>query len=109
MLIFNIPKTEQELIDTVHDFFDNSEIVELNSLGAEIVVQVIVPVVTVTIPAVATIIVNAMNVSAKVEIEWNGIKIKGTEKQVEKFLGELCALDEKVKSEKKATKKGKRI
>ena len=107
MLIFNIPKKHQELIKEVSESFDNSELVEVDSLGADTIVQVIVPIITVAIPAVASIVVKAMSVSSKVEIEWNGIKIKGSEKQVEKFLNKLYFLDEKEKSEKKKKKKGK--
>lgn len=107
MLIFNIPKEEQELIKVIRDNFDNSEIVEVNSLGADIIVQVVVPIVTVTISAVTSIVVKAMSVSSKVEIEWNGIKIKGNEKQVEKFLNKMFSLNEKEQKEKISKKKGK--
>ena len=61
----------------------------------------IVPIITVTIPAAASIIVKAIGVSSKVEIEWNGIRIKGTEKQVEKFLNKIYSLEEEEKSETK--------
>jgi hypothetical protein len=101
MLIFNIPKKYQELIKEVRENFDNSELVEVDSLGADIIVQVIVPIITVTIPAAASIIVKAIGVSSKVEIEWNGIRIKGTEKQVEKFLNKIYSLEEEEKSETK--------
>ena len=107
MLIFNIPKSYQETIREVSETFNNSELVEVDSLGAETIIQVIVPIVSVSIPALASIIVKAMSVSSKVEVEWNGIKLKGTEKQVEKFLEKLCTLDEKEKSKKSENKEGK--
>lgn len=102
MLIFNIPKENQELMEEVRKKFDNSELVEIDSLGADTVVQVIVPIITVSIPALASIIAKVMDQSSKVEVEWNGIKIKGTEKQVDKFLTKLIALEEK--RETKSTK-----
>lgn len=108
MLIFNIPKSYQETIKEVSETFNNSELVEIDSLGADTIIQVIVPIVSVSIPAIASIIVKAMSVSEKVEVEWNGIKLKGTEKQVEKFLEKLCALDEKQKSKKSEDKEGKK-
>ncbi|MBD5537556.1 MAG: hypothetical protein HDQ99_18240 [Lachnospiraceae bacterium] len=107
MLIFNIPKKYQELVKEISETFDNSELVEVDSLGADTIVQVIVPIITVAIPAVTSIVVKAMSVSSKVEIEWNGIKIKGTEKQVEKFFDKLHTFDEKEKSEKTSKKNGK--
>lgn len=102
MLIFNIPKEDQEFVEEVRKKFDNSELVEIDSLGADTVVQVIVPIITVSIPALASIIAKVMDQSSKVEVEWNGIKIKGTEKQVDKFLTKLIALEEK--RETKSTK-----
>lgn len=102
MLIFNIPKEDQELVEEVRKNFDNIELVEIDSLGADTVVQVIVPIITVSIPALASIIAKVMDQSSKVEVEWNGIKIKGTEKQVDKFLTKLIALEEK--RETKSTK-----
>ncbi len=105
MLIFNIPKNCSELISEIQETFDNSELVEVDSLGADTVIQVIVPIITVAIPAVASIVVKAISVSSKVEIEWNGIKVKGNQKQVEKFFNKLYALDNK--NTKSPTKKGK--
>lgn len=105
MLIFNIPKNCPELISEVRGAFDNSELVEVDSLGADTIVQVIVPIITVAIPAVASIVVKAISVSSKVEIEWNGIKVKGTQKQVEKFFNKLYVLDDR--NTKSSTKKGK--
>lgn len=101
MLIFNIPKEDQELVEEVRKKFDNSELVEIDSLGADTVVQVIVPIITVSIPALASIIAKVMDQSSKVEVEWNGIKIKGTEKQVDKFLTKLIALEEKEKQSRR--------
>lgn len=93
MLLFNIPKEYSELAREVSQSFENSEIVEVDSLAADTIIQVIVPIITVSIPALASIIVKAISVSSKVEVEWNGIKIKGTEKQVEKFLNKIISLD----------------
>ena len=73
MLIFNIPKKYQELIKEVRENFDNSELVEVDSLGADIIVQVIVPIITVTIPAAASIIVKAIGVSIK-KLKLNGME-----------------------------------
>ena len=95
MLIFNIPKNCSELISEIQETFDNSELVEVDSLGADTVIQVIVPIITAAIPAVTSIVVKAISVSSKVEIEWNGIKVKGTQKQVENFFNKLHALDNK--------------
>lgn len=93
MLIFNIPKDCTELAQEVRQSFENSEIVEVDSLATDTIIQVIVPILTVSIPKLSSIIVKAMSVSSKVEVEWNGIKIKGTEKQVEKFLTKIVSLD----------------
>ena len=94
MLIFNVPKEYPDLISDINKTFDNSEIVEVDSLEAEIIVQVIVPIITVAVPAVVSIILKAMSISSKVEVEWDGIKIKGTEKQVEKFIEKISNLKE---------------
>lgn len=107
MLIFNIPKEQQKLIKEICDNFDNSEVVEVNSLEAETIVQVIVPIITVAIPSVTSIVVKAMNISSKVEIEWNGIKIKGNKKQVEKFFDKLYTINEKEESKNISKKKDK--
>lgn len=93
MLLFNIPKEYPELAQEISQSFGNSEIVEVDSLSADTIIQVIVPFIQVSIPALTGIIINAISVSSKVEVEWNGIKIKGTEKQVEKFLNKIIALD----------------
>lgn len=93
MLLFNIPKEYPELAQEISQSFENSEIVEVDSLAADTIIQVIVPIIAGSISALTTIIVNAIKVSSKVEVEWNGIKIKGTEKQVEKFLNKIIALD----------------
>ena len=86
MLVFNIPKQYENLIAEITDTFENSELLEVDSLGADTLVQVIVPLIETSISALALIIIKAQSISSKVEVEWDGIKIKGTEKQVEKFL-----------------------
>lgn len=105
MLIFNIPKDCTELVQEVRRSFENSEIVEVDSLATDTIIQVIVPILTVSIPALSSIIVKAISVSSKVEVEWNGIKIKGTEKQVEKFLTKIVSLDNSSSKETEDNKK----
>ena len=96
MLVFNIPKQYENLIAEITDTFENSELLEVDSL-----VQVIVPLIETSISALALIIIKAQSISSKVEVEWDGIKIKGTEKQVEKFLNKICSLNEKKTKGKK--------
>ena len=98
MLVFNIPKQYENLIAEITDTFENSELLEVDSLGADTLVQVIVPLIE---TALALIIIKAQSISSKVEVEWDGIKIKGTEKQVEKFLNKICSLNEKKTKGKK--------
>jgi hypothetical protein len=95
MLVFNIPKQYENLIAEITDTFENSELLEVDSLGADTLIQVIVPLIETSISALALIIIKAQSISSKVEVEWDGIKIKGTEKQVEKFLNKICSLNEK--------------
>ena len=105
MLIFNIQRDCVELAKEIGKCFENSEIVEVDSLATDTVIQVIVPILTVSIPALSSIIIKAMSVSSKVEVEWNGIKIKGTEKQVEKFLTKIVSLNSNSLKETKDNKK----
>ena len=106
MLVFEIPKEDHDLIEKVTATFKNYEITDVNSLDAETISQVIVPTIQAALPVASAIIVALISASRKVKVKWNNIEISGTEKQVEKFLEKIVALESE-QNNKKNTKKGK--
>jgi len=59
-------------------------IVESESFGEDSYLQIILPIATILIPSIQSIITRILERS--VEIEWDGIKVKGTKKEVQQFL-----------------------
>lgn len=89
MLVFEIPKENRTMIEEIKNVFPNCNEIDVNSLDAETMTNVIVPVIEAALPVVSAIIVAALGSSKKVKVKWDGIEISGTEKQVEKFLDKI--------------------
>lgn len=88
MLVIEIPRSNKELIATVQNTFDKCEIVEVDSLGADTIVQILVPTITVGVPAASAIIVQVLK-NAKTNVKYNNIEVSGTPKNISKILGTI--------------------
>ena len=93
MLVIEIPKEHQELVEEIKSAIPNCKVVEVNSLDAETITQVIIPMVQAALPVVSAIVVAAISASKKVKVKWNNIEITGTEKQVREFLDKISKLE----------------
>lgn len=85
MLVIEIPKSNKDLITEVQNTFENCEIVEVDSLGADTIIQILVPTITVGIPAASAIIVQILK-SAKTNVKYNNIEVSGTPKNISKII-----------------------
>ena len=74
MLIIEIPKSDKELIIAVKNTFENCEEIEVDSLSTDTIVQILVPMITVGIPAVSAIIVQILK-NRKATVNMIGLKL----------------------------------
>lgn len=92
MLTIEIPKSDEELITSVKSTFENCEAIEVDSLGADTIIQILVPVITVGIPAASAIIVQILK-NKKTTVKYGRIEISGTSKSITKILGQIMAYE----------------
>lgn len=88
MLIIEIPKSDKELIIAVKNTFENCEEIEVDSLSTDTIVQILVPMITVGIPAVSAIIVQILK-NRKATVKYDRIEISGTPKNITKMLEQI--------------------
>ena len=92
MLIIEIPKSDQELITSVKSTFENCEAIEVDSLGADTIIQILVPVITAGIPAASAIIVQILK-NKKATVKYDRIEISGTSNSIAKILRQITAYE----------------
>lgn len=85
MLIIELPKYSESLIAEIQNTFDNCQIVEVNSLGTDTIIQILIPTITVGIPAASAIIVQVLK-NTKAIVKYNNIEVTGTPKSITKIL-----------------------
>lgn len=85
MLIIEIPKNNTALIKEVESAFDNCIVAEVNSLGADTVVQILVPAITIGVPALSAIIVQIIK-NDQTTIKYDNIELKGSSKTIIKMI-----------------------
>lgn len=104
MLTIQIPKSDEELITSVKNTFKNCEAIEVNSLGADTIIQILVPVITAGIPATSAIIVQILK-NKKATVKYDRFQISGTSKNITKILGQIMAYEASKKIEGDSSKK----
>lgn len=98
MLTIEIPKSDEELITSVKNTFGNCETIEVDSLSADTIIQILVPVITVGIPAASAIIVQILK-NKKATVKYDRIEISGTPKSITKILGQIMVYEASKKIE----------
>lgn len=104
MLIIEIPKSDEELIASVKNTFENCEVIEVDSLGADTIIQILVPVITVGIPATSAIIVQILK-NKRATVKYDRIEISGTSKSIVNILKQIMTYEESKKMEGNLIKK----
>ena len=104
MLTIEIPKSDEELIESVKSTFENCEAIEVDSLGTDTIIQILVPVITVGIPAASAIIVQILK-NKKATVKYDRIEISGTSKSITKILGQIMVYEASKKTEDDSTQK----
>lgn len=104
MLTIEIPKSDEELITSVKNTFKNCEVIEVDSLGTDTIIQILVPVITVGIPATSAIIVQILK-NKKATVKYDRIEISGTSKSISNILKQIMAYEELKKIEGNFTQK----
>lgn len=97
MLTIEIPKSDEELISSVKNIFNNCEIIEVDSLGTDTIMQILVPIITVGIPAASAIIVQILKNNGAT-VKYDGIEISGTSKSITKLLKQIMVYEESKKN-----------
>lgn len=92
MLVIEIPRSNKDLIAAVQNTFDNCEIVEVDSLGADTIIQILVPAITVGVPAASAIIVQILK-NAKTNVKYNNMEVSGTPKNVSKIIEKIKSME----------------
>ena len=90
MLVIEIPRSNSDLIAEVQNTFQNCEMVEVDSLGADTIIQILVPTITVGIPALSAIIVQILK-RGKTVVKYNKIEVSGTPKNISRILEAIRA------------------
>lgn len=85
MLIIEIPKSNENLITKIRDTFEECQIAEVNSLGTDTIIQILIPTITVGIPAASAIIVQILK-NTKATVKYDNIEVTGTPKNISKIL-----------------------
>lgn len=98
MLTIEIPKSDEELIKSVKSTFNNCEAIEMDSLGADTIIQILVPMITVGIPAASAIIVQILK-NKKTTVKYDRIEISGTPRSITKTLEKIMAYEASKKIE----------
>ena len=98
MLLIEIPKSNEKLIASVKNTFDNCEIIEVDSLGADTIDQILVPAITIGIPATAAIIKEVLKYKMTT-VKYDGIEISGSLKSIIKILEKIITIEKSKKIE----------
>ena len=108
MLIIEIPKSDEELITSVKSTFENCEAIEVDSLGTDTIIQILVPVITVGIPAASAIIVQILK-NKKATVKYDRIEISGTSNSITKILRQIMEKKKKKRIESDSLQKNEEI
>ena len=92
MLIIEIPKNNDTLINEVQEAFDNCEVVEVDSLGTDTIVQILIPTISIGIPALSSIIKQIIK-SEQTTIKYKNFELTGTHKNIMKILEKIKEQD----------------
>ena len=92
MLIIEIPRSNDALIKDIQGAFVNCEVVEVNSLGTDTIVQILIPIISIGIPALSSIIKQIIK-SEQTTIKYKNIELTGTHKNIMKILGKMKEQD----------------
>ena len=85
MLVIEIPRSNTELITEVKEAFDDCKILEVDSLGADTIIQILIPTITVGVPAASAIIIQVLK-SAKTSVKYNNIEVNGSPQNIAKVI-----------------------
>lgn len=85
MLIIEIPKSNESLVTKIRDTFEDCQIAEVNSLGTDTIIQILIPTITVGIPAASAVIIQVLK-NTKATVKYNNIELTGTPKNISRIL-----------------------
>lgn len=81
MLYFEINKSEAKLINEVSATFSDCKKVEVDSFGADTVIQLIIPVVAIIAPHIKDTVQNYLN-NDKITVKYKGFEFTGSYKKM---------------------------
>lgn len=94
MLSIEVAKNNQSFIEEIKINFPDCIVIEVNSFGADSIVQIIIPLAAILAPVIAPVITKALTDSS-ITVKYDGIEVSGDYKKVKALIEQIEAKREK--------------